>query len=178
MQFFQKKGSKSGRELRELVEEIILENYNQYYRLAYSYVHREEDACDIVQNGAYKAIRSSHTLKQPEYAKTWVYRIMMNECFQYLKQPQTVSYEFLLEKNETKAESVEDCYADIDLRRALNVLSDKDRMVIILKYFEDRKLEEIADILDENVNTVKSRVYRSIGKLRSILLDNAEAKND
>ena len=72
---------------REIIEQIILEKYNQYYRLAYGYVHNEADASDIVQNGAYKAIRSSHTLKKIEYAETWVYRIMLNECFQYYKRP-------------------------------------------------------------------------------------------
>lgn len=56
---------------RALIERIILEKYNQYYRLAYSYVHNEADASDIVQNGAYKAMRASDTLKNPEYAETW-----------------------------------------------------------------------------------------------------------
>ena len=49
----------------KIVEEIILEQYNQYYRLAYSYVHNEVDAEDIVQNGAYKALRNSKTLRNP-----------------------------------------------------------------------------------------------------------------
>ena len=47
---------------QELIEQMLLDNYNQYYRLAYSYAHNEADACDIVQNGAYRALRSSHTL--------------------------------------------------------------------------------------------------------------------
>ena len=68
------------------IEEILLANYDRYYRLAYSYVHNEEDAGDIVQNGAYKAIKNSHTLKQVEYAVTWVYRIMLNEIFRFCKE--------------------------------------------------------------------------------------------
>lgn len=163
MNFFPGKKSETN---KELIEGIIMEKYNQYYRLAYSYAHTEADAGDIVQNGAYKAIRSSHTLKQPEYAETWVYRIMLNECFQYMKRPRLLSYEAIQEENEAEAKSSEDDYADIDLRRALDTLADKDRVVIILKYFEDKKLEEIAAILDENVNTVKSRLYRSIKRLR------------
>ena len=50
----------------QIVEEILLEQYEQYYRLAYSYVKNEADAGDIVQNGAYKALRNSHiTVCQP-----------------------------------------------------------------------------------------------------------------
>lgn len=67
------------------IEQLLLENYNKYYRLAYSYVHHEADAADIVQNGAYKAIKNSDALKQEEYAQTWIYRIMLNEIFGYVK---------------------------------------------------------------------------------------------
>mgnify|MGYP000031231779 CR=1 FL=1 len=56
--FFQRKDVKE-----QKIEELLLENYNRYYRLAYSYVHNEADAADIVQNGAYKAIRNSDSLK-------------------------------------------------------------------------------------------------------------------
>lgn len=163
--FFEKKDKTKA----DLIEEILLEKYNQYYRLAYSYVHNEDDASDIVQNGAYKALKSSHTLKQPEHTQTWIYRIMLNECFTYLKQPKFLSYEKLEEENELDLGSVKDHYEDVDLQNALDVLSQKDKAIIILKYFEEKTLEEIADILEENVNTIKSRLYRSIKKLRKIL---------
>ena len=49
---------------------------------------------------------------------------------------------------------------------ALDSLSKEDKAVVELRYFEDRKLEEIAEILNENVNTIKSRLYRSMKKLK------------
>lgn len=159
-----------------MIEQIILENYNQYYRIAYSYVHNDMDASDIVQNGAYKAIRGSHTLKQPEYAQTWVYRIMLNECFRFLDQPKFISYESIQEETGNEIE-YKDHYENFDLQRALATLSDKDKAVVILKYFEEKKLDEIADILDENVNTVKSRLYRSLKKMR-VVLSNEESSNN
>lgn len=165
--FFEKKGKTN----KTLIERILLENYDQYYRLAYRYAHNETDAFDIVQNGACKAIRSSHTLKEPEYAQTWIYRIILNECFQYLKQPKHLSYEAMKEENGIDAGVTEDRYADVDLQRALDMLPDKDRAVVILKYFEDKKISEIANILEENVNTIKSRLYRSMKKLQVILSD-------
>lgn len=171
MSFFSQKKEKAN---RELVEQILLDRYNQYYRLAYRYAHHEADAFDIVQNGAYKAIRSCDTLRNPQYAQTWIYRIMLNECFQYLKRPNDFSYEEIQDKNGLPGKSEEEQYADIDLQRALDALPAKDRAVVILKYFEDRKLTEIADILEENVNTVKSRLYRSLRKLQGLLLEDAE----
>lgn len=168
MQIFPGRKSKTN---KELIEQIILEKYNQYFRLAYSYVHNDADACDIVQNGAYKAIKNSHTLHKPEFAETWLYRIMLNEIFRYAKQPKFLSYEAMLEEEGKDAGSVEDTYADIDLQRALEALPAEDKAIVILRFFEDRKIEEIAVILDENVNTVKSRLYRSMKKMRISLSD-------
>lgn len=150
----------------EIVEEVILEQYNQYYRLAYSYVHNEADAEDIVQNGAYKALRGSKNLQKPEYAKTWVYRIMLNEIFSFLRQPKAESYEYIQEELGIEAEHSEDAYTDIDLQRALDSLPAQDKAIIEMRFFEDKKLEEIADIMDENLSTVKSKLYRGMKKLR------------
>ena len=73
--------------------------------------------------------------------------------------------------------NTEDTYEDIDLQRALDALPVQDKAIVILKYFEDKTLEEIAEILDENVNTVKSRLYRSLKKLR-VDLTQEEPKQD
>lgn len=153
------------------VEQVLLENYNSYYRLAYSYVHNEADAGDIVQNGAYKAILHSDSLKQEEYAATWVYRIMLNEIFRFLKKDKPISLD------EIQVEyGKEDSYENVDLRNALNAMSMEDKAVIELKYFEDLKLTEIAEVLGENVNTVKSRLYRGLKKLRLELAEDGRMK--
>ncbi len=153
------------------IEQVLLENYNSYYRLAYSYVHNEADAGDIVQNGAYKAILHSDSLKQEEYAATWVYRIMLNEIFRFLKKDKPISLD------EIQVEyGKEDSYENVDLRNALNAMSMEDKAVIELKYFEDLKLTEIAEVLGENVNTVKSRLYRGLKKLRLELAEDGRMK--
>ena len=69
----------------ELIRNILLENYESYYRLAFSYVHQEADAMDIVQEGAYKAMLKADTLKNEKFAGTWVYRIIINEAKEYLR---------------------------------------------------------------------------------------------
>lgn len=145
------------------VEDILLTNYNQYFRLAYSYVHNEDDAGDIVQNAAYKAIKNCSCLQQKEYAATWLYRIVVNEIFTFCRQRKMESLDTVEEAYR------EDSYEDIDLKQALEQLSYEDRMIVELKYFEEMKLEEIASVLEENINTIKSRLYRSLKKLRLII---------
>lgn len=150
----------------KIIEELLLNNYNQYFRLAYNYVHNDDDAADIVQNGAYKAIKNSSSLKEESYAATWLYRIMLNETFTFFKQRKIESIDSV-----TEEPGSEDSYEDIDLKRALERLTEEERMIVELKYFEELKLEEIAAIMDENVNTIKSRLYRSIRKLKIQLED-------
>lgn len=174
MLFFEKKNQETNN--TQVIEQVILENYNQYYRLAYSYVHNEADALDIVQNGAYHALKSSHTLQKPEYAKTWVYRIMLNECFRFHKQSKFISYEAVQDAHGIETAYQEDSYVDVDLQRAVEALPPEDKAVVILKYFEDKKISEIAKIMGENTNTIKSRLYRSIKKLRNALSDGADER--
>ena len=142
----------------------LTEGYEKYYRLAYSYVHNEADALDIVQEAAYKAILKSDSLKESQYVETWVYRIVINEACSFLR-----SRKESVDVEEIQAAS-EDIYENIDLKRAIENLDPKDRAIVVLRFFEDRQLEEIAKILDENLSTVKSRLYRvmkkqSVGKV-------------
>ena len=60
----------------------------------------------------------------------------------------------------------EDVYEDIDLKEALDSLNAEDKAVIQLRFFEDKSLNEIAEILGENLSTVKSRLYRGLRKLK------------
>lgn len=156
----------SNKTKEKVVEDLLLKNYNQYYRLAYSYVHNDADAGDIVQNGAYQAIKNSSRLRNVEFAGTWLYRIMLNEIFRFCKQRKTDSLDSILEEPHA-----EDTYEDIDLKRALESLPENDRIIVQLKYFEDMKIDDIAKIMNENSNTIKSRLYRSIRKLRVTLED-------
>lgn len=147
--------------MERLVHNTLTKNYNKYYRLAYSYVHNETDAMDIVQEGAYKAILKCNDLKKEAYADTWIYRIMINEALTFIKSHKKEIVAF----DEIKSTTT-DSYEDIDLKDAVNNLETLDRTIIILRFFEELKLEQIADIVDENLNTVKSRLYRALKKLK------------
>jgi len=150
------------REKEEIVEQTVLRKYNSYYRMAMSFVHNGADAEDIVQEGAYKAIRNSGSLKCIEYAESWVYRIMMNEIYRRLKKRELKS----IDDEDFPEPPVEDRYEDVDLIKALDSMPENDKAVIQLRYFEDLTLDEIAYILGENLSTVKSRLYRGLKKLR------------
>lgn len=147
-----------------LIRSILLENYQSYYRLAFSYVHQEADAMDIVQEGAYKAMRKAGSLREERFASTWIYRIMINTAKDYVKK-YLQEYEAL---NENMIDSKERD-SDMDLKDAVDKLPIQEKTLIILRFYEDKPLAEIADILQENLSTVKSRLYRTLEKLRKEL---------
>lgn len=155
----------------ERISEILLNNYQKYYRLAYSYVHSEQDALDIVQEGAYKAISRAHMLRNEEFAATWIYRIMMNEAVNFVRKNKR-EYAEVREDMVSK----EDEYQDIDLRKAIEGLPEEDRAIIVLRFFEDMTIEQTADVLNLNLSTAKSRLYRVLGKLKLTLGEEYEAK--
>ena len=144
----------------EVVQNALIENYEKYYRLAYGLVRSEADALDIVQESAYKAIMKSESLRTEEFVDTWICRIVINEANAFFRKKRD-----LPDVSEMNL-STEDTYTDIDLARAIDSLEEKEKEVVILRYFEDKKIEEIAVIMNEKVGTVKSRLYRCMEKLR------------
>ena len=152
-------------EKEALVHECLVKNYEKYYRMAYSYVFCEQDAMDIVQEGAYRAILKSDLLKQPEYVDTWICKIVINEALRFLKKNKLASVDMESLPEQGKEDEVE----DIDLQRALDKLDEQERAIVVLRYFEEEKLENIGKTMNLNVNTVKSRLYRAMDKLKKYL---------
>lgn len=152
-------------EKEALVHECLVKNYEKYYRMAYSYVFCEQDAMDIVQEGAYRAILKSDLLKQPEYVDTWICKIVINEALRFLKKNKLASVDMESLPEQGKEDEVE----DIDLQRALDKLDEQERAIVVLRYFEEEKLEDIGKTMNLNVNTVKSRLYRAMDKLKKYM---------
>ncbi|MFD1205555.1 MULTISPECIES: RNA polymerase sigma factor [Sporosarcina] len=149
----------------ELVEAFIVEHQHAHYRLAYSYVKNKENALDIVQEAILKALRSVDRLSEVQYLKTWFYRIIVNTAIDFIRKHQRVTVmddEILTVHLPASDNQV----TDFDLQEAVDHLPPTYKTIIILRFFEDLKIEEIADITGDNVNTVKTRLYTALRKLR------------
>lgn len=157
------------RGLEQKTEELLIQNYQKYYRIAYLYVKSEPDALDVVQESAYKAIRGCRRIKQEDFLDTWITRIVINTATDLLRRRSSTILVNPQDSPEIWDNPQEDIYQDLDLSRALEYLDDNERITVILRFFEDRKLEEIAQIMEVGVNTVKSRLYRALKKLRITL---------
>ncbi len=156
----------------ETAQELVLlieSNQERFYKVAYSYVKNREDALDIVHDAIVKALQSYHTLRKPEYAQTWFYRILINESISFgRKKKKVVSLDDLsMSLMPSDSESSELCREDyLDLYTAIDRLPADLKTVIILRFFEDMKLDTIAKITSTNLSTTKSRPYRALQYLK------------
>lgn len=133
------------------------------YRMAYTYVKNQEDALEIVQETVFKAYISIHKLKQPQYFKTWLTKIAVNCALDYIRKSQKIVYIDREPEGKYAPEHREDA---IDLHEALSGLDEKSRMVIVMRYFEDLPIKDIAEVLEMPLSSVKSVIYRGLEKLK------------
>ncbi len=149
--------------------EKVLEAEQTLYRVSKSILINDEDCEDAVQEAVLKAYSKRNSLREVKYFKTWLTRILINECYQLLRtKKQELSYEdyFHEEQAETKQYS--------ELYDAILKLDIKHRMPIILHYMEGYSMNEIAKILRVPSGTVKSRLSKGRKQLKKLLEDEVE----
>ncbi len=149
---------------REAIEQYIILNQDSLYRLAYSYVRNREQALDIVQDSIVKALDKAGTLKDIASVKSWYYGILVNTALDYMrKNKRTV----LTDTIESLSDgSQEDISENISITDSLYALSEQQRTIIIMRFFEDMKLSDISKILGVNLSTVKTRLYKALDILK------------
>ena len=153
--------------MRETITEYIIENQTRFYRFAYSYTRDKDSALDVVQNAVCKAIEKYTDIKDISKVNSWFYKVLLNEIYSFLKRNKReipISDELLPEKPYN--EKVFD--KDDALYNSINRLPEELRTIIMLRYFEDLPLNDISVITKTNLNTVKTRLYSALKKMRKI----------
>jgi RNA polymerase sigma-70 factor (ECF subfamily) len=160
---------------KEAFEELVRRHQHRVFAVAGGILRRREDVEDIAQQVFVKAYFSIKRFDQRAAFSTWLYKITVNECWDLLrkKKVRPLLYESDLseeqnqqfsaaEKFESGAQDVSDkLEAQQRVEILLQGLDERDRMMLILKEVEGFAIEEIAEILDLNANTVKVRLFRA-----------------
>ncbi|WP_404274225.1 RNA polymerase sigma factor [Exiguobacterium undae] len=139
------------------------------YRISYVYLKQEQEALENVQEVAFRAWKYRKSLKEVSYFKTWLTRITINSALRLLKKHQqlTLTYEDTGAVDDIESSSFENLVVDqLYLADLLERLEVKERSLLLLRYQADYSFQEIADLLDIPVSTVKSTLYRTIQKLQ------------
>lgn len=149
---------------KEQLGRLILDSERQLYSTAKTILFNDQDCGDAIQETIVKAFSKIETLRNDRYAKTWLIRILINECYTLLrKSNKLVSLEEMWERAENEGDGKMD-YSD--LYKAVNALKEELRLPIILYYIEDFSIKEIAQILEITEGAVQKRLARARGKLK------------
>ena len=154
---------------REAFEDLINMYFNRLYKEAYLRCKHEEDAKEIVQETIYKAYRNIKNLKEAKYFKTWLSKILINVSNDYMRKNGMIDLEHDENDYVKKIHNDDQVEIKIDLYNAIDELEDKYKDVIILRYIEDLKVEEISKILERPVNTIKTHIRKAIRDMKNLL---------
>ncbi len=146
--------------------ELMEKNSLAMYKVARGILKNDDDVADAVQDTILTCFEKIHTLRQPEYFKTWLIRILINECKRILVHYQRVNMPGELPETARQDASL----AEFEFKEMLEMVDEKYRVILVLHYVEGFKLSEIAELLDLNENTVKTRLSRAKDQIRSVYL--------
>lgn len=154
---------------REAFGELIIMHQEYLYKLAYMYTKNEQDALDAVQECAMRAMISMNKLREPEYFRTWITRILINSIYKAQKKYKNSSpFE---DYNETAQEQTLSIEEKTDLYDAIDLLPPTYKTVVILQYFQGMKIKDIAEVMNIPQGSVKAYLHRAKELLRRQLDD-------
>ncbi len=154
---------------KELLIDEIMNKYGQeVLQLVYSYVNNKEIAEDVTQDIFVKCYKSLHTYKGKSNVKTWLWRIAINQCKDYIKSwynKKVIVTEddsaYMGVQNDSVEQTVIQNAEDRELASAVMNLPIKYREVIYLFYYEELSIKEIAIVIDVKENTIKTRLKKA-----------------
>jgi RNA polymerase sigma-70 factor, ECF subfamily len=163
-------------------EELIRRHQQRVFGLVSGILRRREDVEDVVQQVFLKVFVSLKRFDQRAAFSTWLYKISVNECWDYLrkKKVRPLVYEADLSEEQVSrldgvvsadqppASSSDRAEARDLLERMMEKLPEQDRQLLVLKEVEGFSVQELAEILDLNVNTVKVRLFRARARLMDV----------
>ena len=134
---------------------MFLQN-QKMYKIAKIYLHNDQDIADVIQSTILFCFENISVLQKPKHFKTWFIRILINECKDFLHKNKNYCL-----PDETSESSVFDItQSHLEFEELLLSVDKKYRIILILYYMEGFKIREIAQILDMNENTVKTRLSK------------------
>ncbi|NBJ94653.1 RNA polymerase sigma factor [Parablautia muri] len=144
----------------------VLEAEKSLYHIAKSILGNDDDCADAIQNAVLHAFEKLHTLRNEKYFKTWLTRILINECnYMIRSRKDQVSYE---DYYDTRTMAQEEDYSEVF--EVVMGLEDNYRVPFVLFYVEGFSVKEICQILKLSQGTVKTRLYRSRKLLKEKLM--------
>lgn len=144
--------------------EQVSDEKRKLYGIAFGYLRNETDALEALQEATCRAWTNRKSLKDPAKFHPWLTRILINCCNDELKRRKRAATVRPVQIEDGVMEMRSD--RKLDMEQALDGVKDKYRQVLILKYYRDMTLTEIAEILDKPEGTIKTWLNKGLKQLR------------
>lgn len=173
---FLRKGIKSqmvkGRKqnINPMIIQYITENQSKFYHFVYYYIHDRKAAMDIVYLSIIKAIRKYGKTADKDAFQIMLYRILVRKSIKYMEKYR-LKNSYLSEDLEEILELPDNIQKEegYELFQKINYLSWEEKLIIMLRYYQNFRLEEIAAITDLNRSTIKFRLYKGLNQLKVVI---------
>ncbi|MEY8389922.1 sigma-70 family RNA polymerase sigma factor [Lachnospiraceae bacterium 45-W7] len=149
---------------KEQLGELIIASEDTMYHVAKTLLSSDADCADAIQDAIVKAFTNLHSLRQDSYAKTWLIRILINECYAFMRREKRI---VSLEEYQYQETAEQKDYSD--LYEAVRQLPEKIRICVTLYYLEGYTVKETAKILGISESAVKNRLARARARMRGEL---------
>ena len=150
--------------------QLILSIKNDLYKISKTRLSDENDINDAIQETMIHAYKHLKKLKDNAIFKSWIIKILINECNKIYKKKgkkQKLFEKIIIEENVTiKDSTIENINSKIDFELMISQLSYEERLIVTLFYNNRYSCNEISNILNMNVNTVKSKLNRAKEKVK------------
>ncbi len=150
--------------MRELFEQEYKKCEKSLFLVAVAYLHNTEDAKDALQEAAMSAYMAIDGLKNRDYFKTWITRIVINKCKNFIK-----SRRYTEELNDNMNVFYNTDTEELEIMDAICKMSSKSSIYITLRFYNDMTYEEMSKVLRTAVSTVKYRTKMALAELKKIL---------
>jgi RNA polymerase sigma-70 factor, ECF subfamily len=151
-------------------EQIVRQHQGMVFSLAYHFLRDRALAEELAQEVFLNLHQNLHSIKSPEHLTFWLRKVTSHRCIDQVRRQKVRPQVSLEDVPEPIANTVEnDLLLSEMLRRVVETLPEKARLVVILRYQEDLDPSEIAKVLEMPLNTVKSHLRRSLSMLRDKL---------
>lgn len=135
------------------------------YKIAFGYLSHEADALEAVDEAVYLGYKNLKQLREPDYLKTWLTRILINECHRILRNRKRTVVSEIIPDIPSR-----DNRLSMTLRSAVLDLPDELKEIIILRYFADYSVKDTASFLDIPQSTVATRTKKALELLKTELI--------
>ena len=148
--------------------DLINSNRLKMYKTAIAILKNEDDANDAIQDALYSAYKNYENLKDKNLFTTWIIRILINKCYDIINKNKRIIY---MDDNitENTAGKVDTYEIESSLEWVLNKIDKDLKEIVVLYYYDELSVTEIADMLQIPKGTVKSRLSRARNQIGNIL---------